>query len=53
MSQQEVQKRNIKPLAKIVAWAQTGIEPDVMGLGPVTAVKAVVSILHYELCLRR
>lgn len=43
MSQQEVKKRNIKPLAKIVAWAQTGIKPEVMGLGPVTAVKKVVS----------
>lgn len=45
MSEQEVKKRNIKPMARIVAWAQTGIEPKVMGIGPVTAVKAVVSKL--------
>ena len=44
MSGAEVQKRGMKPMAKIVAWAQTGIEPKVMGMGPVTAIKAVVSI---------
>lgn len=45
MSKQEAEKRNIKPLAKIVAWSQTGIKPDVMGLGPVTAVNSVVSTI--------
>lgn len=45
MSLQEVEKRNIKPMAKIVAWAQTGIKPEVMGLGPVTAVEKVVRIV--------
>jgi acetyl-CoA C-acetyltransferase len=29
-------------LAKIVAFAQTGCEPSVMGIGPVTAVPAVL-----------
>lgn len=48
MSQQEVQKRNIQPLAKIVAWAQTGIEPKLMGLGPVTAVKAVLAKANWS-----
>ncbi|XP_037938562.1 acetyl-CoA acetyltransferase, cytosolic [Teleopsis dalmanni] len=43
MSAEEVQKRSIKPLAKIVAWAQTGICPKVMGIGPVTAVNAVLA----------
>ncbi|XP_030386261.1 acetyl-CoA acetyltransferase, cytosolic [Scaptodrosophila lebanonensis] len=42
MSGEEVSKRNAKPLAKIVGWTQTGIEPKVMGLGPVTAVEALL-----------
>lgn len=42
MSEQEIKKRNVVPMAKIVAWAQTGIEPNVMGIGPVSAVNAVV-----------
>ncbi|XP_053957212.1 acetyl-CoA acetyltransferase, cytosolic [Anastrepha ludens] len=42
MSGEEMKKRSIKPMAKIVAWAQTGVEPDVMGIGPVSAVEAVL-----------
>ncbi|XP_011183172.2 acetyl-CoA acetyltransferase, cytosolic [Zeugodacus cucurbitae] len=42
MSGEEVEKRSIKPMAKIVAWAQTGVDPKIMGIGPVTAVEAVL-----------
>lgn len=42
MSGEEVTKRSIKPMAKIVAWAQTGVDPKIMGIGPVTAVEAVL-----------
>ncbi|KAH8255202.1 hypothetical protein KR038_003849 [Drosophila bunnanda] len=43
MSGEEVSKQGLKPLAKIVGWTQTGIEPKVMGLGPVTAVEALLT----------
>ncbi|KAH8385817.1 hypothetical protein KR200_002858 [Drosophila serrata] len=43
MSGDEVTKQGLKPLAKIVGWTQTGIEPKVMGLGPVTAVEALLT----------
>lgn len=36
-SAEEVAKRNLKPLAKIVAFAQTGCEPKIMGIGELTA----------------
>ncbi|XP_037048592.1 acetyl-CoA acetyltransferase [Bradysia coprophila] len=42
MSEAEVQKRSIKPLAKIIAFAQSGIEPEIMGMGPVSAVNEVM-----------
>uniref|UniRef100_T1GU12 Thiolase N-terminal domain-containing protein n=1 Tax=Megaselia scalaris TaxID=36166 RepID=T1GU12_MEGSC len=42
MSGEEVQKRGLKPLAKIVAWSQTGCNPEVMGIGPVKAVNEVL-----------
>lgn len=32
-SSEEVEKRNLKPLAKIIAFAQTGCEPKIMGAG--------------------
>jgi acetyl-CoA C-acetyltransferase len=37
-SEEMVKKLNIKPLAEIIATGQGGVEPDVMGLGPVPAI---------------
>lgn len=34
----EVEKRGLKPLARIVSWGHAGVEPTVMGIGPVKAV---------------
>ena len=31
------------PLTRVVSWAHAGIEPSVMGLGPIPAVKKAVS----------
>jgi acetyl-CoA C-acetyltransferase len=32
-------KKGVKPLARLVAYAHAGVEPQVMGLGPIPAVK--------------
>jgi acetyl-CoA C-acetyltransferase len=37
MTADEAKKRGIKPLAKIVSWATTGVDPSIMGIGPVPA----------------
>lgn len=37
-SENAVEKYNLKPLAELVGFGQGGVEPDVMGLGPVPAV---------------
>jgi acetyl-CoA C-acetyltransferase len=34
-------KRAIKPMARLVAYAHAGVEPQVMGLGPIPAVRKV------------
>jgi len=39
MSADEAKKRGVTPLAKIVSWATTGVDPAIMGIGPVTASK--------------
>ena len=37
MSREEAELRSIKPLVKIVSWATCGVEPSLMGLGPIPA----------------
>ena len=39
MTLAEAKKRGIKPLAKIVSWASTGVDPAIMGTGPIPASK--------------
>ncbi len=38
-SSEYAQKQNLKPLARLVAYAHAGVEPNVMGLGPIPAVR--------------
>ncbi len=37
MSEDEAKKRGLKPLARIKAWATSGVEPAIMGTGPIPA----------------
>ena len=39
MSAEEAAKRGLKPLAKIASWANAGVEPEIMGTGPIPASK--------------
>jgi acetyl-CoA C-acetyltransferase len=43
MSQKEAEKREIKPMAKIVSYASTGVEPLRMGIGPVDSTRLALS----------
>ncbi|KAH8303687.1 hypothetical protein KR018_011688, partial [Drosophila ironensis] len=47
-SAEEVSKNGLKPLARIVGWAQSGLEPKVMGLGPVTAVETLLTKIGWK-----
>ncbi len=37
MSAAEAEKRNITPMARIVSWAHAGVDPKIMGTGPIPA----------------
>lgn len=37
-SEQEAEKRGLKPLTRVVSWAVTGVPPRIMGIGPVPAI---------------
>jgi acetyl-CoA C-acetyltransferase len=39
MSAEEAKKRGVKPLARIVSWATSGVDPSIMGTGPIPASK--------------
>ena len=39
MSEEEAKKRGVKPLARIVSWATAGVDPSIMGTGPIPASK--------------
>ena len=42
MSAAEAERRNIEPLARIVSWAQAGVDPAIMGTGPIPASRAAL-----------
>lgn len=37
MTEQEASRRGIQPLARIVSWATAGVDPQIMGTGPIPA----------------
>lgn len=48
MKLDEAKRRNLQPIAKIVGHAQAGVDPKVMGLGPVPAIRNLVSIFQND-----
>ncbi|MBS7697268.1 MULTISPECIES: acetyl-CoA C-acetyltransferase [unclassified Chelatococcus] len=43
MSAAAAEKRGLKPLARIVSWATAGVEPAVMGSGPIPAARKALA----------
>ncbi len=37
MSAEEARKRGLKPMARIASWASAGVDPEIMGTGPIPA----------------
>lgn len=42
MKRSEAARLEIKPLVRVVDWATTGVSPEIMGIGPVPAVKKLL-----------
>ena len=42
-------REGLEPLARVVAWAVAGVEPRIMGIGPVPAARKVLSIAGLEI----
>ena len=44
MSERKVKELNLKPIARLVSYAVAGVEPKIMGIGPVEAVPKALKI---------
>lgn len=42
MTAKQAEKEGKKPLAKIVSWAQSGVDPSIMGTGPIPAARSAL-----------
>jgi acetyl-CoA C-acetyltransferase len=42
MSAKDAEKRGLEPLARIVSWAHAGVDPAIMGTGPIPASRAAL-----------
>ncbi len=48
-SEEFAQKRNLKPLARIISYASVGCDPSIMGIGPVEAIKKALKKANMSL----
>ena len=49
MTREEAEKRNLTPLAKIASWATCGVDPALMGSGPIPASKKALEKVGWEI----
>tara|TARA_B110000438_G_scaffold297621_1_gene344313 strand:- start:163 stop:1353 length:1191 start_codon:yes stop_codon:yes gene_type:complete len=49
MNESEAKKRNLEPLAKIVSWATCGVDPSLMGSGPIPASKKALDKANWKI----
>ena len=48
MNQSEAEKRGLDPLAKIASWATCGVDPSLMGSGPIPASKKALEKANWK-----
>ena len=48
-SLEEAEKKSIEPLVKIISWSSVGVDPSLMGLGPIEAVREAVKKAKWNL----
>ena len=48
MSREEAEFRGVEPLVKVVSWATCGVEPSLMGLGPIKAVNLALEKAEWK-----
>ena len=46
---EEAKKKSLKPIVKIKSWFSVGVEPSLMGLGPIDAVRKALKIANWKI----
>jgi acetyl-CoA C-acetyltransferase len=49
MGAEEAEKRGLEPLARIVSWAHAGVDPAIMGTGPIPASRAALKKAQWKI----
>jgi acetyl-CoA C-acetyltransferase len=49
MTAEEAKRRGLKPIARIVSWATAGVDPAIMGSGPIPASRAALSKADWKI----
>ena len=49
LSLEEAEKKSIEKLVRIVSWASVGVDPSLMGLGPIGAIREAVKKANWKL----
>jgi acetyl-CoA acetyltransferase family protein len=47
--EQTARERGLKPIGKIVSWAVTGVDPSIMGIGPVPSTRKALQLAGLQL----
>ena len=45
----EAEKKSLNPLVKIVSWSSVGVDPSLMGLGPIGAVRSALKKANWKI----
>ena len=48
-SEEFCEKNSLKPIGRIISGTVSGCEPDLMGIGPITATKSLIKKLNWEI----
>ena len=46
---EEAKKKSLSPIAKIKSWSSVGVEPSLMGLGPIEAVRKALKKANWKI----
>ena len=49
VSERKVKEWNLKPLARIVGYSSAGVDPSIMGIGPVPATRKLLSRINWKM----